>query len=332
MNGSIENTGEIASLQLDAAQDYGAADQEIDFTDEQHAIWADLYAGVYQPQFLDFMCREFKVGLRRIEYDARHIPTLAHLNSKITPRTGWTIERTAVRYTDADNWYDKFAKRIFLVTDYLRTRDQLEFTPEPDMFHDIFGHLPYLTQRFYANIENRFAPAYLKATSEERDVIKRLAWYSTEFGLVIEDDEIKIFGAGLLSGKCEMTKVINEIERLNRDLLTSDEGVYDQLCSVYESHRLQVGNLIAEINLLHEKGQMSSAEKGWSVINQIYERLGIPRDGYFGGEVVIAPFDLSTIATVPKTVYAINPIFFVSESFDSMDAVLDGYLTPISQR
>ena len=69
-----------------------------------------------------------------------------------------------MRYTLADDWYQKFAQRIFLITDYLRTRDQMDFTPEPDMFHDIFGHLPYLTLDFYARIEDKFAPAYLKAT------------------------------------------------------------------------------------------------------------------------------------------------------------------------
>ena len=71
----------------------------------------------------------------------------------------------------------------------------MEFTPEPDMFHDIFGHLPYLTMEFYARIEDKFAPAYLKATPDEREVIKRLAWYSTEFGLVVEDNHFKVFGA-----------------------------------------------------------------------------------------------------------------------------------------
>ena len=112
--------------------------------------------------------------------------------AQINPRTGWTIERTAVRYTNANDWYQKFARRTFLITDYLRSREQLSFTPEPDMFHDIFGHLPYLTLDFYAHLEDKFAPAYLKATAEEREVIKQLAWYSTEFGLVIEDKRIEV--------------------------------------------------------------------------------------------------------------------------------------------
>ena len=159
-----------------------------------------------------------------------HIPTVAHLNDHITPRTGWHIERTVVRYTLADDWYKKFSQRIFLITDYLRSRDQMEFTPEPDMFHDIVGHLPYLTMEFYAHIEDKFAPAYMKATQEEREVIKRLAWYSTEFGLVIEDNRFKVFGAGIISGRAEFANTIMEFYRLSRDNVIDYTGnVFEQI-------------------------------------------------------------------------------------------------------
>ncbi|MFN8387515.1 MAG: hypothetical protein U0X92_14010 [Anaerolineales bacterium] len=95
-----------------------------------------------------------------------------------------------------------------VLADYLRTRDQMEFTPEPDMFHDIFGHLPFLTQEFYARIEDKFAPAYMKATQDEREVIKRLAWYSTEFGAVVQDNRFKVFGAGIISRGWGLTRTI----------------------------------------------------------------------------------------------------------------------------
>ena len=194
-------TGDIAEQQINPSLEYSSENQEIDFTSEQHAVWADLFAGVNQPYLMEHICQEYKDGLRRLELDPRHIPTVSYLNDHITPHTGWRIERTVVRYTLADDWYKKFAQHIFLITDYLRSRDQMEFTPEPDMFHDIFGHLPYLNMEFYARIEDKFAPAYMKATQDEREVIKRLAWYSTEFGLVVEDNRFKIFGAGIISGR-----------------------------------------------------------------------------------------------------------------------------------
>jgi phenylalanine-4-hydroxylase len=209
----------------------------------------------------------------------------------------------------------------------------MEFTPEPDMFHDIFGHLPYLTQEFYARIENKFAPAYLKATQEEREVIKRLAWYSTEFGLVMEDNRFKVFGAGTISGRAELANTIMEFYRLSRDNVFDYNGnVFEQLQQHYNTHKDAISRIVEGVNELHHKGQMSSQDMGWNVVHALYEKLGIAHDGYMGGEVILAPFDIDTIAKIPKTVYAFNPMFFVCESFEQMDALLESYLGPIAAR
>jgi phenylalanine-4-hydroxylase len=326
-------TGDIAEESIDPTREYTSESQEIVFSDEQHAIWADLFAGIHRPYLLENISHKFIEGLKLLKLDPFHIPTVAYLNEQIQPRTGWRIERTVVRYTLADDWYRKFAQRIFLITDYLRTRDQMEFTPEPDMFHDIFGHLPYLTQDFYAHIEDKFAPAYLKATQSEREVIKRLAWYSTEFGLVMEDNRFKVFGAGTISGRAELANTIMEFYRLSRDNVFDYSGnLFEQLQAHFETHEENINRIIAGVNGLHQQGQMSSQEKGWNVVHALYEKLGIAHEGYLGGEVILAPFDIETIAKIPKTVYAFNPMFFVCESFEQMDSLLDSYLRPIALR
>jgi phenylalanine-4-hydroxylase len=326
-------TGDIAEQPIDLSKEYSAQNQEIDFSSEQHAIWADLFAGVNQPYLMEHICQEYKDGFELLDLDSHHIPTVAHLNAHITPRTGWQIERTVVRYTLADDWYKKFAHRIFLITDYLRTRDQMEFTPEPDMFHDIFGHLPYLTMEFYARIEDKFAPAYMKATQDEKEVIKRLAWYSTEFGLVVQDNCFKVFGAGIISGRAELANTIMEFYRLSRDsVIDYTANVFEQLNEQFLSHKTDLYRIIDGVNELHRRGQMSSQDEGWNVVHSLYETLRISREGYFGGEVILAPFDVATIAHIPKTVYAFNPIFFVCDSFEQMDALLDSYLKPIANR
>jgi phenylalanine-4-hydroxylase len=326
-------TGDIAEQHIDPSREYTAENQEINFSSEQHAIWADLFAGINQPYLLEHLCQEFKQGLTLLQLDPLHIPTVVHLNAHITPRTGWSVERTIVRYTLADDWYEKFAKRIFLITDYLRTRDQMEFTPEPDMFHDIFGHLPFLTQKFYADIEDKFAPAYMKATQEEREVIKRLAWYSTEFGLVVQDNRLKVFGAGIISGRKELTRTIMESYRLGRDnVIDYTRPIFPQLQAHFTASKTDIYRIIDGVNALHQKGQMSSADQGWNVVLSLYRSLGIEQVGLFGGEVIIIPFDVETIARIPKTVYAFNPMLFVCESLKQMDALLDSYLAPIAAR
>lgn len=326
-------TGDIVAENIDPNKEYTTENQEVVFSEEQHAIWADLFAGIHQPYLLEHLCREYIQGLELLQLDPQHIPSVAHLNAQITSRTGWHIERTAVRYTLADDWYKKFANRIFLITDYLRTRDQMEFTPEPDMFHDIFGHLPFLTQKFYADIEDKFAPAYLKATSEEREVIKRLAWYSTEFGLVVEDKRFKVFGAGIISGRKELTRTIMEFYRLGRDnVIDYTQDVYEQLYQHFLANKKNLHRIIDGVNSLHQKGEMSSADEGWNVVLSLYRNLGIKQDGIFGGDVIIAPFDIETIARIPKTVYAFNPMLFVCKSLEQMDELLESYLGPIAAR
>jgi len=326
-------TGDIAEQKIDSSKEYSSENQEISFSDEQHGIWADLYKGIHQPYLLEHICSEWVNGMELLQLNPKGISTVRHLIDHITPHTGWTIERTVVRYTMADDWYKKFKQRVFLITDYLRSREQMEFTPEPDMFHDIFGHLPFLTQKFYANIEDKFAPAYMKATTEEREVIKRLAWYSTEFGLVVQDNRFKVFGAGIISGRKELTRTIMEFYRLGRDnVIDYSENIFEQLNEHFLANKEDLHRIIDGVNELHQKGQMSSEADGWNVVLSLYGKLNIEPKGIFGGEVILAPFNVETISRIPKTVYAFNPMLFVCESLEQMDEILDSYLKPISSR
>ncbi len=182
---------------------------EIEFSAEQHDIWKTLYSRQL-PLVKKYACKEFLDGLEILQLPEDRIPSIRWLNERITPRTGWRILRTPVRYSNAVQWYAHFAKKHFLVTDYMRTRDELDFTPEPDMFHDIFGHLPFFVLPPYVEIQEMFAPAFHKARDDEhREYVKRLAWFSTEFGLIRENGELKVFGTGLISSNGEMQRVLS---------------------------------------------------------------------------------------------------------------------------
>jgi phenylalanine-4-hydroxylase len=180
---------------------------KIDFSNQQHAIWQALYERQLERVQLH-ACKDYLAGFQLLEMSSKEIPSIEFLNSKITPRTGWKTLRTHVRYSDAVQWYQHFARQEFLITDYMRSWDELDFTPEPDMFHDIFGHMPFMMHPHYTALQDLFAPAFQRANDEQREMIKRLAWYSTEFGLILEKGEIKIFGAGLMSSSGEIENVI----------------------------------------------------------------------------------------------------------------------------
>ncbi len=202
----------------------------MEFTADQHKMWATL-CGRQVPSVKKLACKEFLEGLEILQLPMDRIPSLAELNKSITPNTGWEAIRTPVRYSEAVPWYESFAKKHFMVTDYMRTWEELEFTPEPDMFHDIFGHLPFMTLRRYTELQEMFAPTFQRANKEQRENIKRLAWFSTEFGLIHQNGELKVFGTGLISsiGEIEnvMSKKVPILSFTIENVLNYDKAIYN---------------------------------------------------------------------------------------------------------
>lgn len=210
---------------------------DIEFTEEQHKTWAELFARQV-PRVRAHASAHYLAGFDLLQLPSGEIPSLAYLNSKIPAATGWTIVRTDTRYTDSDEWYRYFDRHEFLITNYMRSWEELDWTPEPDMFHDIFGHLPFFMLPYYAEIQEMFAPAYLAAeTEEEKDNIKRLAWYSTEFGMIREDGELKVFGTGLMSGGDEFANAaegrLSYHEFTLENVLGHDKVLYEQHKDLY---------------------------------------------------------------------------------------------------
>ncbi len=202
------------------------------FTEDQHKLWRELYKD-RMPRVEKYASEIYWQGFDLLKMPADFIPTLDYLESKINPPTGWRLERTSVRYTDAVPWYHKFNQRIFLITDYLRSWEEFEWTHEPDMFHDIYGHLPFMTLKRYAELEEMFAPAFLAAkTTEQRENIKRLAWFSTEFGIIRENGTLKMYGAGLISGAAELDNAVNGVipnmPFTIENVIQYDKAVYTQ--------------------------------------------------------------------------------------------------------
>ncbi len=180
---------------------------DVDFTEEQRNVWTILYKQV-KDLALKHGSNDYVEGFKKLDLPSDKVPTIEFLHSKIHEATGWNVVRTTTRYSDAMEWYHEFAKKNFIVTNYLRSREELNFTPEPDMFHDIFGHLPFMMVPDYVAMVEMFAPAFLKGNEEQRENVKRLAWYTYEFGITEEGNEKKICGPGILSSKGEIEKVV----------------------------------------------------------------------------------------------------------------------------
>lgn len=172
------------------------------YTDEEHAVWQVLYRrqceilpGLVVPQFLE--------GLELLHMDERHIPDFSVLNKKLKALTGWQVVAVPDLVPD-EVFFEHLANRRFPAGRFIRRREQLDYLQEPDVFHDVFGHVPLLANPVFADYMEAYGKGGLKALG--RDVLGKLArlyWYTVEFGLMKTPDGLRIYGAGIVSSKTE---------------------------------------------------------------------------------------------------------------------------------
>ncbi len=195
--------------------DYVVPQNWASFTPEDHAVWdllferqVELLGGRVVSPFID------GIDLLRLSHPG--IPDLAELNLRLEPRTGWRTVAVPGLVPD-DIFFAMLRERVFPVGNFIRRREQLDYLEEPDCFHDIFGHIPMLSDHGVAEmIEHvgHLGGAAIAAGHGER--VARIYWHSIEFGLAREGDEVKILGAGLASsfGEAHFSLESDEVERI----------------------------------------------------------------------------------------------------------------------
>ena len=182
-------------------QDYSA------YTDEQHSVWAEL-VGRVMPELERHAAREYLDGFQIIGLQKDRLPNLAVISARLAPRTRWSSTPVS-GFLPAPAFFEMLAARLFPTTIWLRNRQSLEYTPEPDIFHDVFGHVPMHSHRVYADFLQHYGRVCASISDAAvLEKLGRLFWYTVEFGLVREDQEIKVYGSGLISSHAECMNVM----------------------------------------------------------------------------------------------------------------------------
>ncbi len=172
------------------------------YTDHDHQTWAALYRR--QSEFLTGRaCAEFLEGLRLMEFSADRIPALRDVSRVLERCTGWRAARVPGLLHERD-FFDHLARRVFPSTDYIRPREEMDYTPAPDLFHDIFGHTPMITHRAFAEFYQRLGRAAVHARGADRRRLERFYWFTVEFGLIRTPAGLRIYGNGILSSYKEV--------------------------------------------------------------------------------------------------------------------------------
>lgn len=173
------------------------------YTPTHQATWLLLYdrqlAAVKQ-----FAYSGFLQGLKKLDFSRHAIPNFDAVNFRLYPLTGWKIYAVP-GLIENDFFFEQMYVKKFGATTWIRTPEQIDYLEEPDMFHDVFGHIPLLADPAIANYLFALASIANKYITNEEviEMIARLYWYTIEFGLVKENDKLKIYGAGILSSIAE---------------------------------------------------------------------------------------------------------------------------------
>lgn len=169
-----------------------------DYTPEQHDVWRILYER-RMTQLEQNGSRVFLDGAQVIGLRNDAVPDLANVNAQLGALTGWEAVPVA-GFLPAREFFGALARRKFPTTITIRPREQLDYLPEPDIFHDVFGHVPLHSNPAFADFLQHYGKVAAAARTE-LDVVRmtRLFWFTVEFGLVQEGGRTKVYGSGLIS-------------------------------------------------------------------------------------------------------------------------------------
>jgi len=183
------------------------ADHTIDqcwdeYSAEEHGVWRALYDR--QMKVLQGRAaNEHFQGLELLGMDRDEIPDFRRMNEKLMKLTGWQVVAVHGLIPNQE-FFDHLANRRFVAGRFIRDADKLDYLPEPDIFHDVFGHVPLLTQPVFADYMQAYGEGGFKAMKHDMiDTLTRLYWYTVEFGLINTADGLRIYGAGIVSSQSE---------------------------------------------------------------------------------------------------------------------------------
>lgn len=191
------------------------------YTEENQQTWTTLYDR--QMEFLaENASNVFLDGAAAINLRRDSIPVINEINTRLQPLTGWR-SCPVPGYLPAKAFFGCLSRGEFPTTIVIRPADSLDYLPEPDIFHDIFGHVPLHADPVFAEFLKTYGLAALKTDSDEQtEKLARLFWFTVEFGLIREDGKYKCYGSGLMSspGESKHSLTSNEVDRRPFDLET----------------------------------------------------------------------------------------------------------------
>ena len=193
----------------EAASDWTVPQDWASYTRAEHALWDRLFARQSE-QLVGRAVPAFLEGLDVLHLSRPGIPDFAELSERLTRLTGWSVVAVPGLVPD-EVFFDHLAHRRFVAGRFIRRADQIDYLQEPDVFHDLFGHVPLLADPVFADYMQAYGEGGLRAArlgAIER--LARLYWHTVEFGLILTGEGLRIYGSGIVSSHGESIYALDD--------------------------------------------------------------------------------------------------------------------------
>jgi phenylalanine-4-hydroxylase len=249
------------------------------YTEAEHGVWKTLFER--QSRLLPGRaCDAFVRGMGELPIDAAQIPDFRRLSDTLMQRTGWQIVAVPGLVPD-EVFFEHLANRRFPAGQFIRQPHQLDYLEEPDVFHDVFGHVPMLMHPVIADYIQAYGEGGLRAQQlGVLDKLARVYWYTVEFGLVQQKDGVRIYGAGIASSATESrfaledsspNRVKFDLERVMRTRYRIDDFqesyfVIDELDELLALARIDFAPLYTRVagQPEYEPGELLASDRVYS--------------------------------------------------------------------
>lgn len=254
----------------------------VSYTPEEDQVWRILYERQYA-QLAGLACPEFIAGIDILQLTGERVPQLPQVSECLSAATGWKVVPVAA-LIDEEKFFKLLAAREFPAATFIRTLAELDYVKEPDIFHELFGHCPMLTNPIYADFVNEYAKMVLTFPKKDWPLLQRLFWFTVEFGLLraspsspdVESsrtsrvvrafDNLRAYGGGILSSIAEIRysveslipqrQIFNPVSALRTpyriDRLQTVYFVIDDYHELYDLLENDLKSFIAEAHRLGE--------------------------------------------------------------------------------
>ena len=183
------------------------------YTREDYKVWKILFNKRLE-NLQGIVAEEFLIALKNLNFKAEKIPNFIEINNILRSTTGWSI-KTVPNISPPEEFFSFLSMKKFTATCWLRSMDQIDYLEEPDMFHDVFAHVPLLSNKDYTNFFKEMGEIAVSVTEEPKKLekLQRIYWFTIEFGLIKKNNDFKIYGAGIISSDEESKNVLSKKSR-----------------------------------------------------------------------------------------------------------------------